>query len=176
MIWDRKHQDAIVWCLEHYDEMDLCPADCPLNTDPAVKTCILDEEAAALIRCLSDENKALRAELAANGMGVFVPETKAEPEDQTAKTDAGKPRLTLVPPELLYAVAAVREYGNQKYGDPENWKTVSPRRYEDAAFRHFMAYLSCRHGSDEESGLPHLWHLATNIAFLIALEGYHGPR
>jgi hypothetical protein len=32
-----------------------------------------------------------------------------------------------------------------------------------------LAYLDDPEGLDE-SGLPHLWHLATNIAFLIALE------
>lgn len=150
----------------------------PMTPDEMEKMplCHMDDVAANIISNLIDENKALRAELAANGMRVFVPEPKAEPEDQTAKADAGKPRLTLVPQEMIYAVAAVREYGNQTYGDPDNWKTVSPRRYEDAAFRHLMAYLACRHGVDEESGLPHLWHLATNIAFLIALEGYHGQR
>lgn len=90
--------------------------------------------------------------------------------DQTIKADAGKPRLTLVPQEILWDVAAVREYGCQKYGDPDNWKKVSIQRYRDAAFRHFMRYLATPHGTDEESGLPHLWHLACNIAFLCALE------
>ena len=41
---------------------------------------------------------------------------------QEAKADAGKPKLTLVPRKILTAVARVREYGCEKYGDPENWK------------------------------------------------------
>ena len=89
--------------------------------------------------------------------------------DQTAKADAGKLPLTLVPTDLIRAVAAVRQYGVQKYKQPDNWKRVEPQRYRDAAFRHFLAYLDDPEGLDE-SGLPHLWHLATNIAFLIALE------
>lgn len=90
---------------------------------------------------------------------------------QTAKTDAGKPRLTLVPLEILYDVARVREYAvNNKYHDPGNWKQVSVERYRDAAFRHLCAYLRDPDGVDDESGLPHLWHLATNIAFLCELE------
>ncbi len=91
-------------------------------------------------------------------------------QGQEAKADAGKPRLTLVPPEIIWAIAEVREYGTKKYGDPENWKKISPQRYRDAMFRHLMAYLAAYHGKDPESGLPHLWHLATNVAFLCAME------
>lgn len=90
--------------------------------------------------------------------------------DQTAKADGGKLRPTLVPSGLILAVAAVREYGAIKYTDPDNWKRVEPQRYRDALYRHWLAYLSGE-THDEESGLPHLWHLATNAAFLIELEG-----
>lgn len=91
-------------------------------------------------------------------------------QGQQAKADAGKPHLTLVPPEIIWAIAEIREYGTKKYGDPENWKKVSPQRYRDAMFRHMMAYLATFHGRDPESGLPHLWHLACNVAFLCAME------
>lgn len=91
--------------------------------------------------------------------------------DQTAKADAGKPRLTLVPLEILYDIARVREYAvNGKYKDPDNWKRVEVERYRDAMFRHLCAYIRDPKSVDEESGLPHLWHLATNIAFLCELE------
>ena len=86
-----------------------------------------------------------------------------------AKADAGKPRLSLVPRKIIWDIAAIREYGNKKYGDPENWRKVEPERYRDAAYRHFMRYLDDPDGVDEESGLPHLWHLACNIAFLCEL-------
>jgi hypothetical protein len=43
-------------------------------------------------------------------------------------------------------------------------------RYRNAAFRHWLAYLDDPKGCDEESGLPHLWHLACNIAFLCEME------
>lgn len=90
--------------------------------------------------------------------------------DQTAKADAGKLQLTLVPTAAIRAVARIRMYGNEKYGDPDNWKQVEPERYRDAAFRHFLAYLDDPESKDEESGLPHLWHLACNIAFLCEME------
>ena len=90
---------------------------------------------------------------------------------QEAKADAGKEKLTLVPRQILFDVAKVREYGTRKYGDPDNWKQVEKQRYRDAAFRHFMSYLDDPQGADEESGLPHLAHLACNIAFLCEMEG-----
>lgn len=91
---------------------------------------------------------------------------------QSAKSDAGKPKLTLVPQQIIYDIAKVREYGNEKYGDPENWRTVEPERYRDAAFRHLLAYLDDPYGVDSESGLPHLWHLACNVAFLCEMEDW----
>lgn len=93
-----------------------------------------------------------------------------KPDTQAAKADAGKLQLTLVPREIIRAIAAIRMYGNAKYHDPENWRTVEPERYRDAAFRHFLAYLDDPQGVDEESGLPHLWHLACNVAFLVEME------
>lgn len=92
--------------------------------------------------------------------------------NQKAKADAGKPRLTLVPTQIIFDIAKVREYGNNKYpeGGPDNWKQVEIQRYRDAAFRHFIAYLNDPTGVDEESGLSHLSHLACNIAFLCEME------
>lgn len=97
---------------------------------------------------------------------------EAQPDPQTAKEDSGKVRPTLVPVGLIEAVAAVREYGCRKYHDPENWRRVEAHRYRDALYRHWLAYLKGEL-NDPESGLPHLWHLACNAAFLIELEGEH---
>ncbi len=95
---------------------------------------------------------------------VWMPEEEAD-----AKADTGKPRPTLVPVSLMEAVTAVREYGCAKYHDPENWRRVEPQRYRDALYRHWLAYLKGEK-KDQESGLPHLWHLACNVAFLIEME------
>ena len=100
----------------------------------------------------------------------LAPKIEAFKRDQTAKADAGKLRLSLVPTEIIRNIAIVREYGNKKYGCPDNWKKVEPERYRDAAFRHLLAYIDDPAGVDEESGLPHLWHLACNVAFLCELE------
>ena len=90
--------------------------------------------------------------------------------DHTAKADSGKAQLSLVPRKIIWDIAKVRMYGNKKYKDPDNWRHVEPERYRDAAFRHFLAYLDDPDGTDEESGIKHLHHLACNIAFLCEME------
>lgn len=90
---------------------------------------------------------------------------------QQAKADQGKVRPTLVPPSLVLAVAKIREYGCEKYHDPDNWKRVEPQRYWEAALRHALAAWDDYKAVDEESGLPHIHHMVCNLAFLIELEG-----
>jgi len=89
---------------------------------------------------------------------------------QEAKADAGKERLTLVPMQIVFDIAKVREFGNAKYGSSDNWKRVEPERYREAAFRHFLKYIDDPNGVDEESGLPHRFHLECNLAFLAEME------
>jgi hypothetical protein len=90
--------------------------------------------------------------------------------NQEAKADCGKPQLRLVPTEIINCIARVREHGNKKYGDPNNWKTVEKERYVDAMYRHLLEYVKDNKAIDEESGLPHLWHIACNVAFLCELD------
>ena len=93
-------------------------------------------------------------------------EEKPKSDTQDAKADKGKIRPTLVPPEVIWAIAVIREYGNQKYGDPENWKDVEVERYFDSFIRHVLLFWKDPYGYDEESGFPHLWHILCNGAFL----------
>ena len=90
--------------------------------------------------------------------------------NQEAKADAGKLDLTLVPLQIIWDIAEVREYGNKKYHSPDNWKQVEIERYRAAAFRHFLAYLKDPKGKDVESGIEHYKHLATNCAFICEME------
>ena len=101
-----------------------------------------------------------------------LPTVGPEKNDQSAKEDNGKPKLSLVPLQILYDIAVVREYGCEKYpnGGKDNWKLVSADRYRDAMFRHMIAYIRDPASVDSESGLPHLWHLACNVAFLCEME------
>ena len=90
-------------------------------------------------------------------------------KDQSAKADKGKLELSLINPQLVKAVAEVRMYGTEKYGDSENWRKVEPKRYVDALYRHLLAYIEGNE-VDEESGLSHLAHMACNISFLLDKE------
>ena len=90
--------------------------------------------------------------------------------NQEIKADGGKPRVSLVPLQIIRDIARIREFGLKKYGSKESWKSVEPERYRDALFRHCLLYIEDPFGLDEESGLPHLWHLACNVAFLCELQ------
>lgn len=86
------------------------------------------------------------------------------------KSDKDKPRLDLVPPGIIEAVGAIRTFGVQKYGENDKWKSVEPKRYRAALLRHLCDYLRNPRSKDKESGLPTLWHIACNVAFLCELE------
>lgn len=85
------------------------------------------------------------------------------------KDDASKPILSRVPPEIIRAIERVREYGCQKYPE-DSWRNVEPQRYWEAALRHMVAAWKDYRAVDPESGLPHIWHIACNLAFIIELE------
>lgn len=87
-----------------------------------------------------------------------------------AKHDEGKLQLSLVPVQIIRDVAEVRMFGNAKYHDPDNWRTVEKQRYVDALLRHLLAYLEDPDGVDEESGIEHYKHAACNMAFICELE------
>ena len=93
--------------------------------------------------------------------------------NQEAKADGGKIKPSLVPAAIIWAIGKVREYGCKKYKDPDNWKRVEKQRYWEATLRHTLAAWRDFRAVDKESGLPHLWHIATNIGFLIELEWGH---
>ena len=92
-----------------------------------------------------------------------------EEKNQQAKADAGKPILSLVPTEIIYEIEKVRSYGVKKYKNPDNWKNVELERYHEALLRHTMAVWDDIGARDEESGLLHLSHIATNIAFILEM-------
>ena len=90
------------------------------------------------------------------------------------KSDDEKPVLTLVPRGIIWAISYPRMYGLKKYPETgeHGWKNLDIDRIRNAAYRHFMHYLDDPEGLDDESGLPHLWHLACNIAFLCEREKF----
>lgn len=90
-------------------------------------------------------------------------------EPITGKETINKLNLSLVPPEIMTAVARIREYGCQKYDSPDNWKDVPPVMFNQAMQRHVMACWNDWTAVDPESGMPHIWHIACNVAFLCAM-------
>ncbi len=89
------------------------------------------------------------------------------------KDDQGKLRYDLLPFEAVDRVVEVLTYGVRKYPKPENnWKVNSTkediRRYEAALLRHMSAHMQ-GHLKDEESGLLHMAHIATNALFILGL-------
>ena len=90
-------------------------------------------------------------------------------KNQSAKADGGKPTLSLVPKEIIYEIEKVRSFGSAKYGSPDNWKKVEMERYHQALLRHTLAVWDDVGARDKESGLLHLSHIATNVAFLLEM-------
>lgn len=83
------------------------------------------------------------------------------------KFDDSKLRYDLIPPSATRALAEVLTYGAKKY-KPDNWRKGTVERYTAAAMRHLEEWREGEQ-NDSESGLRHLAHLMTNVAFLIEL-------
>lgn len=92
-------------------------------------------------------------------------------EKPGGRDDAGKTRIDLMPSELIFAVSDILTFGANKY-EPRNWeKGMSWSRVFGSMMRHLWSWWNpFEPDTDAESGRSHLWHAATNIAFLIAYE------
>lgn len=97
--------------------------------------------------------------------------------DYTIKHDQNKHKLSQFPREAMEAVVEVMEYGARKYGKG-TWSRVEAQRYVDAAARHLYAMQDIDENGkefinfskvDDESGLEHLYHLACNAVYAVAL-------
>ena len=86
------------------------------------------------------------------------------------KYDTGKLQYGLIPPIATRSLAQVLTFGAAKYA-PNSWQRVpdGERRYTDALYRHLEQYRMGE-STDAESGLSHLAHAITNIAFLLHFE------
>lgn len=89
--------------------------------------------------------------------------------EQGNKHDSGKPRMSLIPSNVLVQVMLVLAFGANKYGE-DDWKQVKggSKRYYDAAVRHAMAWYSARFDgvgdvNDTESGYHHLAHAVSSL-------------
>ena len=84
------------------------------------------------------------------------------------KKQGEKIEFTHFPIELiLEALGKVTSYGAKKYS-PDNYKNEEIDSYVNSFFRHFIAW---RRGEKiDESGFPHVYHMLTNIAFILCIE------
>ena len=81
-----------------------------------------------------------------------------------------KPRISLVPPSLIFAVAEVFTKG--AHGRPDFDWLHPPKSYSeslDAVERHILAYRD-GHTVDEKTGLNPLWHAAARLSMVIEYE------
>lgn len=91
-------------------------------------------------------------------------------QDQEIKQDADKNRIDLVPFGIVEAIGWVRTRAtliDKKYPDSNSWKLVTRVRLLAAMLRHVVKEVRDPGGVDEESGMPHTWHIATNLSFII---------
>ncbi len=96
--------------------------------------------------------------------------TPADEPSIGPKYDTGKLQYSLIPPIATKSLAQVLTFGAEKYA-PNSWQRVpdGERRYTDALYRHLEQYRMGE-STDAESGLSHLAHAITNIAFLLHFE------
>lgn len=91
---------------------------------------------------------------------------KPIPHDQGVKHDQGKPKLSMVPTELLVGAARAFEFGATKYGR-DNYKLgMDWTKVLDALERHTRAFVD-KKDLDEESKLCHLYHAAACVGMLL---------
>jgi len=87
------------------------------------------------------------------------------------KYDNDKLRMDLIPKEAFDALAGVLGFGAKKYDD-HNWrKGINHSRLYAATMRHMTSYWSGE-TYDPESGLNHLAHAMTNLAFILGSPNY----
>lgn len=83
------------------------------------------------------------------------------------KHDDGKPRMDLLPLDVLEEIARVLTFGTIKYKE-NSWQGIkgAEKRYKGALLRH-LAAIDKGEKYDPESGLLHMSHVACNSMFLL---------
>jgi len=103
--------------------------------------------------------------------GPWRPISFDEPQGEARKSaeSASKPRLDLLPPPAIEAIAEVLTFGASKYG-ANNWcRGARWGRYYAALLRHIFAWYRGQ-DLDPETGLSHLAHAACCLVFLMEYQ------
>ena len=154
-----RHEDCVFW--PRRTTLDAC-----VNMPECVGTKRKDAKSVAFKKLEMPESPELQS--TARGIADKVKKAGNTIPEQGIKHDAGKIRPSLIPVECIEEIARVLTYGAEKYA-PDNWKQVSPERYHDALWRHYIAWQKGEK-VDAESGLSHAAHFATNAIFLLWFE------
>ncbi len=92
--------------------------------------------------------------------------------DNGMKFDNDKPKWSLLPLKLLMGIIKVLMFGAKKYS-ANSWQKLDngKERYYNALIRHITAMQDVTgkidlNAVDDESNMPHLWHIQTNAIFL----------
>jgi len=94
----------------------------------------------------------------------YVAQEVEDLKQEGTKFDTDKLDWTLIPWKELEETVKVLEFGANKYSR-DNWKKVDSSRYEKAAMRHLISYVTGEK-VDPESGKSHLAHIICNALFL----------
>jgi len=104
--------------------------------------------------------------------------TKNRTDGGGLRFNNGKIDLTQCPETIIYAIAATFMKNSDKHGGKYpnfNWRRGMDHSKPMACLmRHMMSYQAGE-DLDPESGLPHLWHAACNLAMLIEFQ-YSCPQ
>lgn len=85
--------------------------------------------------------------------------------EQGIKYDQDKPRMDLLDPSFTIGVAEVLTFGAKKYA-ADNWRGgIAFTKLISSIHRH-LAEIQKGNDLDDESGLPHVYHIACNCQFL----------
>lgn len=91
------------------------------------------------------------------------------PQEANSATryNAGKPQWTLFDVSVFEGVVRVLEFGAKKYG-VDNWKKgFKWSSIMNSMYRHLYKWWYKGEENDEESGLPHMDHVACNVYFML---------
>lgn len=89
-----------------------------------------------------------------------------------SKYDNGKAPIHMIPEEAILGMAQAFGYGAKKYDRFNYRKGIEFTRLMDSLMRHLLAF-SQGQDNDDESGLPHTYHILANAAMLEFSRLYH---
>ena len=98
---------------------------------------------------------------------------KEEKRETGTRFNAGKLRVDLVPADVVKALAIILTYGTTKYDD-RNWEKGLPVTETMASLKRHSLAIESGEDLDPETGLPHVYFILCNAAFLTHFYNFPG--